>query len=375
MLWNARKCAIVAKMMGRSILAALALGALLGRPVASAAVQPNVAEQAPTAPDYADPQSWAAGPAGPGAAAAVPAGATPLARKASVDVFYVNPTTYRSDSRWNQDIADQAANAWTDASVIARQASVFNGCCRIFAPRYRQASYLALGSKANRDAAFALAYGDVERAFDWFLAHESKGRPFILAAHSQGGAHIAELLEKRIDGTPLADRMVAAYVIGINLAEGDFGHRYKHIKPCDMPRQTGCILQWNAELAGSDISALAARYEQAYIDKYCEDTGKTTLCINPVTFDRKKPTSTARQSKGAVPGDPGMGPVHPLVAHAVAARCENGLLVVDPAPSLELKPLPGGVMHYHDYGLFYADIRANVTQRIVAYFKTHRSKP
>jgi hypothetical protein len=32
-------------------------------------------------------------------------------------------------------------------------------------------------------------------------------------------------------------------------------------------------------------------------------------------------------------------------------------------------------MHYHDYGLFYADIRANVTQRIVAYFKTHRSKP
>jgi hypothetical protein len=37
---------------------------------------------------------------------------------------------------------------------------------------------------------------------------------------------------------------------------------------------------------------------------------------------------------------------------------------------LELKPLPGtGVMHYHDFGLFYADIRANAVPRTKAFLQ------
>ena len=80
------------------------------------------------------------------------------------------------------------------------------------------------------------------------------------------------------------------------------------------------------------------------------------------------------ESLGAVPGDPDATPPQPLRSHAVSARCENGFLVVEPAADLALKPLPGGSMHYHDYGLFYADVRANAATRISAYLRqTHKA--
>lgn len=337
----------------------------------------DVAAQAAPRPDYADPANWAAGPAGPGAAAALPAGATPAASAPRAAVFYVHPTTYRAPGRWNQNPADREASRWTDESVIARQAGVFSACCALWAPRYRAASSNALMDDAHRDPAFALAYSDVERAFGWFVAHLRKGQPFIIAGHSQGGKHVADLLEKRIDGTPLQARMIAAYIIGINVAEGDFGGdsgaRFKHVPICDKPDQTGCALQWNAMLAGSDIAARAAGYEAAFVKAHGEAAeGRRTLCINPVTFDRSRPDSLSAEAKGAVPGDPGFGPMRALRPGAVAVRCEQGMAVSYLAPGLDLKPLPGGVMHYHDIGLFYADLRANALLRTNAWWRAHR---
>lgn len=337
------------------------LGVLVGLLVASAG-QAEV-------PDYALAVNWAAGPGGPGAGAALPVGATPAAKAPGVDVFFVHPTTFASETAFNQDVADAKANAWVDASSIARQASAFSGCCRVFAPRYRQASLKALrGTAAERDAAYALAYGDVERAFDAFLKL-NKGRPFILAGHSQGGLHVATLLEKRIDGTPLAGRMVAAYAIGFNLAEGDFGLRYKSLKACATRADTGCVLQWNAVLPELDLAAGEARSEAGFVAKHGDVAGRRTLCVNPVSFEAGRPETDRAQSLGAVPGDPGAGPLQPLVAGAVAAKCDRGFLVVTPDAALGLKPLPGGSMHYHDFGLFWADVRADAVRRSEAFGK------
>lgn len=348
----------------------LAIAIMLSASAALAAPVAFQAQTPPPAPDYALASSWAAGPGGPGASAAVPAGATPAARHPAADVFFIHPTTFRTSTQWNQDLADTATNAWTDASAIARQASVFNGCCRVFAPRYRQAAFL--NKDDGRDRALDLAYGDIERAFDTFIAAQSHGRPFILAGHSQGGLMVARLLARRIDGTPLAKRMVAAYIIGMNVAEGEFTRTTQHIAICDRPDQTGCAVQWNAVLATTDIDAANKRSEQAYIAKFGDNPGKVTLCVNPLTFDRAVPAAAAARSLGAVPGDPGAGPLRPLVAGAVAARCDRGYLVVDPSPALDLKPLPGGSMHYHDLGLFYADVRANALLRTQAWLKAHR---
>src|SRR3546814_7072434 len=50
-------------------------------------------------------------------------------------------------------------------------------------------------------------------AFDYFLS-QNEGRPLILAAHSQGSLHLIRLLREKVAGTPLASRIVAAYVVG-----------------------------------------------------------------------------------------------------------------------------------------------------------------
>jgi hypothetical protein len=348
--------------------------ALLGAAASVQAATPaqDVAALAAGAPDYDYTASWAAGPAGPGPVAALPPGASPASTAPGVDVFYVHPTTYREAGKWNQDPANAEQNRWTDESVMARQASAFSGCCRVWAPRYRAASSGALMDDAHRDPAFALAYGDVERAFDWFLAHIGKDRPFMIAGHSQGAKHVSDLLERRIDGSPaLRARMVAAYIVGINLAEGGFGLRYRHVPVCDRPDQTGCALQWNAIEAGADLKQLAARYEQAFAATHPQAAGRQTLCVNPVTFDRRQPFSLSSQAKGAVPGNPGFGPMQPLRAGAVAVRCESGFAVSYQAPGLGLKALPGGLLHFHDFGLFWADIRANAVLRSKVWLATH----
>ena len=82
---------------------------------------------------------------------------------------------------WNVSDTDAPLNP----AVLLNQASVFNACCRIYAPRYRQASLGGL----NNDAALDLAYTDVARAFRHFAAHANHGRPIIIASHSQGTNH------------------------------------------------------------------------------------------------------------------------------------------------------------------------------------------
>ncbi|WP_082356172.1 DUF3089 domain-containing protein [Novosphingobium sp. AAP83] len=322
----------------------------------------DIAAQAAAAPDYTSPANWAAGPA--------------AAKSGPVDVFYVHPTTFRSaKGEWNQRPGDAVADQWTDESVIVRQGGAFEGCCRVWAPRYRAASFNALQSEAHRDEAFALAYGDVERAFDWFLANVSKGRPFILAGHSQGGKHISDLLEKRIDGTALQTRMVAAYIIGINLAGGEFGpRRFKSVPICAKPAQTGCAVQWNAVMAGSDPTPMLDAYRRFYATRYGTEDGWEPVCVNPVTFDLGKPASLSSQALGAAPGVPGLGPMKPLRAGAVAVKCERGLAIVYLAPGLDLAPGPGGSMHFHDVGLFFADVRANAALRAKAWVLAHRRK-
>ncbi|MET0363094.1 MAG: DUF3089 domain-containing protein [Sphingobium sp.] len=352
-----------------TLIAPLALALALAS--AAQAEPPRFSEVTPPpAPDYASAANWASGPAGPGASAAVPQGAIAAAKTPPADVFYIHPTTFRSTTVWNQDLSDQVTNSWTDASVIARQASVFNACCRVYAPRYRQASFL--DREGGRMQALALAYKDIEAAFDYYIAHYNRGRPFIIAGHSQGGFMVAELLQKRITGTPLKDQMVAAYSIGVGVAEGEVAIRFPDVPPCATPTQTGCLLQWNAMLSDADLAGASARYAQYFADRFGKAADPTPICINPVTFDRARPVSNAAEAKGAVPGDPGEGMPKPLMKGAVAAACVNGLLSVAPAAALDLKPLGGGVMHYHDYGLFYEDVRENAKLRVTAFLKARK---
>ena len=330
------------------------------------------AADAPPAPDYANPAYWAALPGAPGATAAVPEGLSFDPEIKNTDVFYIHPTTLKDKSVWNQTLSDETTNHWTDVSVMARQASVFNDCCTVIAPRYRQASFKSGGDptlSGDGGKAYRLAYSDVLAAFDYYMTHMNKGKPFIIAGHSQGALMTYWLLKDRIDGKPAQQKMVAAYIIGIDLMQGDFGRTYKTLSLCSTPEQTGCVLAWNAGTKDLDIDKMSQFAGSRYAYTYNTQEGRNAVCVNPLTFDTSKPEAPAGASKGAVPGAPGEGKVNGLVKGAVAAKCHRGYLIVDFDPALNLSPSFGGSMHYHEFGLFYADIRDNIAKRITAFEK------
>jgi len=75
-----------------------------------------------------------------------------------------------------------------------RLASAFNAVGEIWAPRYRQAAYGAfLLDNPDARAALGLAYSDVARAFDRFLAEVPPRPPIVPAGHSQGALPLVRL--------------------------------------------------------------------------------------------------------------------------------------------------------------------------------------
>jgi hypothetical protein len=165
----------------------------------------------------------------------------------------------------------------------------------------------------------------------------------------------------------------ASRLAAISSLEGMHPTCAQHVRVCGKPDQTGCALQWNAVEPGANLDAVAAAYQKGFIATYGDSApGRLTLCVNPVTFDRSKPNSLSAQAKGAVPGAPGYGSLLPLRPGAVAVRCDHGLAVSYLYPLLNLKALPGGALHYHDIGLFYADVRANAVLRTNAWLRRHR---
>jgi hypothetical protein len=330
--------------------AAIALLAAAPPPVADGAFDATVH---PAAPDYARRADWMVWQGG--------------RRDAPVDLFFVQPTTFASD-RWNQDIGDATANAHTLASIGAQQIDAFDACCRIYAPRYRQASTRAFGAMAGDGGkAYALAYRDVRAAFLWYLAHDNKGRPFILVGHSQGALHVLHLLQDEIDATPVARRLVAVYAPGIGVPLGDFGTRYRTTVPCDTPTRTGCLASWNSFLPDADTHAYAAKASADYVAHHGDGAGAALLCVNPLTFDMAHPSAEAAANLGGIVTLSADGPPAVPVIGAAGAECRDGVLRV--SSSAALKPLPGGSLHFYDIPLFWANLRANAGIRIRAYLR------
>jgi len=318
----------------------------------------------PPAPDYTDPAAWAALPTQQDLADLVPGGSAvgDNQARADVDVFYIHPTTYRGGENWNQDLAMTEVNTWTDTSVIARQASAFNGCCRIYAPRYRQATISALGgADLGGLKAYDFAYQDVLAAWREFLGTWNEGRPFILVGHSQGALHAQTLLKNEISGTALAERMVAAYVIGIAIPEGWVERTLQDIPVCSTATETGCFISWNTFDHDGDPSRGVGIAQSRYREEFGTSEGQDIVCWSP--------TSRAEgDNSGALPGDP----THMTLADLVpgyAAECRNGTLwtATPQSDNFQLTLFAGGNLHMHDMDLFYEDIRLNALERVQAY--------
>ncbi len=321
--------------------------------------------QLPAAPDYAAPASWSALPERDDAAdAEVPELPAADQRSASADVFYVHPTSYIGPL-WNAPIDDARLNADTDRVATRIQASAFNACCAVSAPRYRQANGTAF-THPSEDSRRALdvAYADVRAAFRHFLAHTDAARPFLLAAHSQGSVLAYRLLREEIAPSPLRERLVAAWLIGAPLTEEAVAREIPEVPACASPEQTGCIIGWNARGSG---------YEPGTFE-FAAEPG-TQLCVNPLSGRHDEAAMPASANHGAVFLD--AEPV--LVAPGFAsAQCRRGRLLVSLAgrPPRDfmsrLLDRTLGPENYHpvEYQLFFADIRQNAAERLRAWLSS-----
>jgi hypothetical protein len=356
----------------------------------------------PPAPDYGSPSAWAARPDCTNHSMLAPPGVEPGNRQsdAAADLFFVHPTMYFGRESWNARLDDARVNELIDEIVIPLEASIFNASCRVWAPRYRQATlYAFLGGRRSARPALDLAFQDVRRAFIHWAERLSEGRPFFLAGHSQGCLHAIRLLEEVIEPDPdLAGRMVAAYAAGFTFPLDKFSRRLRRLRPADHPGDHGGVIAaWDTWLEGGRPQQPFDRGEHWYGSSAGEPAhwerraGKKPLCVNPVTWRRDTEIAARELHRGAVNvelqdrpatfslvGDDPLGVrVKGLSApkpHLVSARCgEDGYLYVSepPEPSFRTMVMPGGNYHNYDFALFYMDVRRNVAERLEAYL----SKP
>ncbi|NND67749.1 MAG: DUF3089 domain-containing protein [Halioglobus sp.] len=350
-----------------AILAIAGLGAYLFREqLMLAAIASQIAPAhdfdpalAPTAPDYTADSAWAALPS-----IQDPSDESPddIPRAtADVGVFFLHPTSFFGKGNWNQPQDHAGANWITDNRVLRHQASTFNACCEVFAPRYRQATFYAyLDEDGNGEQALDLAYSDVLAAFEAFVERNGD-RPFILAGHSQGSQHGARLLRERIKGSPEQAHMVAAYLVGFALDASDMGN----VPICDAPTDTGCAIGWNA--VDGDRAGL-------------NPDGRAIVCVNPLSWRHNDEHVDNTQNLGGI-GYPSYNEVAEgedvtamdVEAQVADARCTGGNLQVSDLRS-EAFParMLGGSMHVYDYSLYYLNIRENALQRVAAFQAAQR---
>jgi len=352
----------------------LTLTGLFFRPLVAYTMRPAAAFDSatvPAAPNYADAAAWSALPGREDAADVALPDLPPVAeRSAPADVFYVHPTTYIG-SGWNGPIDDARLNMDTDRVATRIQASAFNGCCAIYAPRYRQANGTAfIRPLPGREQALELAYSDVAAAFHHYLQHQSQGRPFILAGHSQGAMLAYRLLVQEISRQPLRGRLVAAYLVGGAISLDDLARDAPDVPVCAAPQQTGCVVGWNAR----GPRYVPGGFEMTPPRPSAAERGGTAvrLCVNPLTFLADGAAAPAEANQGALFWD---APAPAVLPRFASAACKDGTLVVfevgkPPRDFMSrLLDYALGPENYHpiEYQLFYVNLRNNAKLRVESY--------
>lgn len=290
-------------------------------------------------------------------------------RRASGDgeaaVFFIHPTSYLTGASWNAPLDDVTANE--RAKLFVRgEASVFNEVGEIWAPGYRQASVGAfMTDSEDAKKAIDAAYQDVAAAFDQFLIEVPDRRPIILAGHSQGSLHLTRLLKEKIAGRPIANRIVAAYVVGwpVSVAQDlpSMG-----LPGCESADSIRCIISWSSFAEPAEPGMVLDAYANSVgFDGNPRGTSQI-LCTNPLNGMRSGVAAANANLGTLVPSaDFQTGKIE---IGQVPARCdERGLLLIGTPPEMGSYVLPGNNYHVYDYPLFWANARADVAHRLAMY--------
>jgi hypothetical protein len=230
---------------------------------APAPAAPQAAATAEIAPnDYRDDKAWLCRPGRKGDACDVDLTTTVIAAdgtmtreawapdpKAPIDCFYVYPTVSTDTGRNSDMTADPA-----ELNVVRQQFARFGSKCRTFAPLYRQITLAGLRARLAGGASSVpfesgVQYTDVRDAWHRYLTHDNQGRGFVLIGHSQGSYILEELIKQEIDGKPIQQQLVSAYILGATFLTPkgkDAGAQLRQIPLCRAPGQIGCVVNYSA---------------------------------------------------------------------------------------------------------------------------------
>ncbi|ETO09556.1 hypothetical protein RFI_27821 [Reticulomyxa filosa] len=165
---------------------------------------------------------------------------------ANCDAFYVH---------WRSLLNCEPKEEANIRKEIEMHASVFNNCCRIYAPNFRSASDASDMSGIN------VAYNDIKKAFDHFLMYWSSTRPFIVAGEGQGSYLLLKLIQEQIlsgntdRANDLRKRIVCAYLPGCPVLPSDINSD-NHLIEGQNPDDIKCVVSWCTDY-GTDKSTIS----------------------------------------------------------------------------------------------------------------------
>lgn len=336
-----------------------------------------------TMPVYLFPNAWAARPDISSRATLLPDGVEALNNNKEVDVFFIHSSAYWGEN-WNASFDDEKSAKLIEGQMLAMDLTAFNECCRVFAPRYRQANGISLThSTANGRQSLDMATNDIERAFRHYLREEQNGRPFIIVGHGQGAILAMRLLDRRIENEDQRfSRFVAAYLFGVGVPIERFATNWNKITVCETPEDTQCVVAWELYTETADPLKNPNTIEVWYDRHWTVLSEVETLCINPLTWKKDSIAATPSGNPISLIMDPGFNPqsislgtpkVDPtrfdtlpkLESGLTQAQCRDGFLHVNLSENSTIKGMGAdeGNLDQHSISLFWMSIRKNATLR------------
>ena len=190
----------------------------------------------------------------------------------------------------------------------------------------------------------------------------------MLAGHRQGAYHLRRLIRDHVAGTPLAARIVAAYVIGWPVSV-DHDLPLMKMPACESATSTGCVVSWMTFADPADAEMLVQAYARRRgLDGQQVGTSASFVCVDPITGTQNG-AGLAKDNLGTLVPDVAAG-TGTLVPGTVPAQCgTDHLLHIGEAPKLDMGPyaLPGNNYHLYDITLFWANLRADFARRTAAF--------
>ena len=286
-----------------------------------------------------------------------------------VDTFFIHPTEYLAAGEDEPDYApiDNAEMLDGVRNVdYPFMASVYEESTNLFMPYYRQGSMRVMirAWKKTGDVRNALKdaspYADITAALDYYFENCNQGRPFILAAHSQGSAIGTLVLENYFKDHPgYYQRMVAAYLIGFSVTKDEL-KAYPHMKFASGETDTGVIISWNTE----GPKNVEEKSPNAVVLP-------NAVSINPLNWKLDDTYVPASANLGSLVLDENTGRTRICDIGADAQVIpERGVILTN----ARHEPMTGvddvfGSQSFHngDYTFYYNNIKENIAKRIAAY--------